>query len=71
VVGWTAEGPRCGAGDPPRPTESRTLPLVIRVLDGSGLPRTVPIKVRVSSPRNEMVLDATFKSGGAIATSAN
>jgi cytochrome c oxidase accessory protein FixG len=52
-------------------TESRTLPLVIRVLDGRGLPRTVPIKVRVSSPRSEMVLDATFKSGGAIATSAN
>jgi cytochrome c oxidase accessory protein FixG len=52
-------------------TESRTLPLVIRVRDGGALPRTVPIKVRVSSPRSEMVLDATFKSGGAIATSAN
>jgi len=49
-------------------TESRTLPLVIRVRDGAGLPRTVPIKVHVASPRSEMVLDATFKSGGAIVT---
>jgi cytochrome c oxidase accessory protein FixG len=52
-------------------TESRTLPLVVRVRDGGGLPRTVPIKVRVTSPRSEMVLDATFKSGGAVAASAN
>ena len=52
-------------------TESATLPLVVRMRDGRGLPRTVPIKVRVRSPRSEMVLDATFKSGGAVATSAN
>jgi hypothetical protein len=49
-------------------TESRTLPLVIRVRPTPALPRTVPIKVRVRSPRSEMLLDATFKSGGSVVT---
>ncbi len=52
-------------------TESRTLPLVVRVRGGPSLPRTVPIRVHVSSPRSEMVLDATFKSGGALVQTAN
>jgi hypothetical protein len=52
-------------------TESRTLPLVIRMRDCTGLSRTVPIKVHVASPRSERVLDATFKSGGALVTTAN
>jgi cytochrome c oxidase accessory protein FixG len=49
-------------------TESATLPLVIRVRPTAALPRTVPIKVRVRSPRSEMLLDATFKSGGSVVT---
>lgn len=53
------------------PTESRTVPLVIRVRNRADLPRTVPIKVRVSSPRSEMVLDATFKTGGSFVNSGS
>ncbi|HEU5040687.1 MAG TPA: cytochrome c oxidase accessory protein CcoG [Gemmatimonadales bacterium] len=49
-------------------TESRTLPLVIRIRPTAALPRTVPIKVRITSPRSEMLLDATFKSGGTVVT---
>ena len=51
-------------------TESRTVPLIIRVRNRADLPRTVPIKVRVASPRSTLVLDATFKTGGAIADAA-
>jgi cytochrome c oxidase accessory protein FixG len=47
-------------------TESRTLPLVVRVPVQRDLPRTVPIKVRVQSPAGEVVLDATFKTEGAV-----
>jgi len=32
-----------------------------------GMPRTIPLRVRVVSPRHRMVLDATFKTGGAFA----
>ena len=52
-------------------TESRTVPLVIRVRQDEAMPRTVPIKVRVRSPSSEMVLDATFKSGGHVVSTAN
>jgi cytochrome c oxidase accessory protein FixG len=51
-------------------TESRTVPLVVRVRNRTDLPRTLPIKVRVSSPRSTVVLDATFKTGGALADAA-
>ncbi len=44
-------------------TESRTFPMVIRVPLREQLARTVPFRVRVSTPRNERVLDATFKTG--------
>jgi cytochrome c oxidase accessory protein FixG len=47
-----------------RSAESRALPLVIRVPAGTVIPRTVPIKVHVSTPNESVTLDATFKSGG-------
>ncbi|MEP6572578.1 MAG: cytochrome c oxidase accessory protein CcoG [Gemmatimonadota bacterium] len=43
-------------------TESRTLPLIIRVPVNEKLPRTVPIQVHVKSATDEIVLDATFKT---------
>jgi cytochrome c oxidase accessory protein FixG len=46
--------------------ETRTLPLVVRVASDSGLPRTIPIRVHVISPRGEIVLPTTFKTGAAL-----
>jgi cytochrome c oxidase accessory protein FixG len=48
-------------------TESAAVPLVVRVPSSPGMPRTIPLRVRVVSPRHRMVLDATFKTGGAFA----
>lgn len=48
-------------------TESATVPLVIRLRSSPGMPRTIPLRVRVTSPRHHMLLDATFKTGGALA----
>jgi len=48
-------------------TESRTVPLVIRVPLRDDLPRTIPIAVRVSSPTQSIRLPATFKTGGHLA----
>jgi cytochrome c oxidase accessory protein FixG len=48
-------------------TESAAVPLVIRVPSAPGMPRTIPLRVRVTSPQHHMLLDATFKTGGAIA----
>jgi cytochrome c oxidase accessory protein FixG len=47
-------------------TETRTLPLIVRVAADSTLARTVPIRVRVTSPRGEIVLETTFKTGAAL-----
>ncbi len=42
--------------------ESRTVPLVVRVPVSDVLPRTVPLRVRVSSPVGELLLPTTFKT---------
>ncbi len=45
-------------------TETRTVPLVIRLPVREDLPRTIPIAVRVASATQEVLLPATFKTGG-------
>ena len=47
-------------------TQTRTLPLVVRVPASSGIGRTTPIQVRVSSRAGEVILATTFKSGAEI-----
>ncbi|HET9727763.1 MAG TPA: 4Fe-4S dicluster domain-containing protein, partial [Gemmatimonadales bacterium] len=49
-------------------TESAAVPLVIRVRSTPRMPRTIPVQVRVASPRYHLSLDATFKTGGAFAS---
>ncbi len=49
-------------------TESRTIPLVIRLKASPDLPRTIPIEVYVSSPRRQVEVNATFKTEGKIGT---
>jgi cytochrome c oxidase accessory protein FixG len=49
-----------------RSTESRTIPLVVRVADPELLARTTPFVLRVSSGEMELALATTFKSGGRI-----
>jgi len=49
-------------------TESRTVPLVIRMKARPDLPRTIPIQVHVASPSRDMALDATFKTEGHLGT---
>jgi cytochrome c oxidase accessory protein FixG len=58
----TAEDIRLGS------TESAVVPLVIRVRSTPGMPRTIPVQVQVASPAYRMRLDATFKTGGALAS---
>jgi polyferredoxin len=48
-------------------TESAALPIVIRVPATPGMPRTLPVRVRVASPAGDLRLDTTFKTGGALA----
>ena len=43
--------------------ESRTAPLIVRVPAHEHVGRTVPIRVYVSSPRGQVEVDATFKTG--------
>ena len=43
-------------------TESRTFPVIIRVPVMEDLPRTVPIRVHISRPGREVVLNTTFKT---------
>lgn len=49
-------------------TESRTIPMVIRMKASPDLPRTIPIEVHVSSPSHEVEIDATFKTEGHLGT---
>jgi cytochrome c oxidase accessory protein FixG len=49
-------------------TESRTVPLVIRVKARPDLPRTIPFQVTVASPTKHVAIDATFKTEGHIGT---
>ena len=47
-------------------TETRTLPLIVRVPQGQVLGRTTPIEVRVVSPDGEITVQTTFKTGATI-----
>ena len=47
-------------------TETRTLPLIVRVPQDLGLGRTTPMQVRVVTPDGEIVVPTTFKTGAAI-----
>jgi cytochrome c oxidase accessory protein FixG len=48
------------------PTQTQTVPLIVRVPGDSAGERTIPIRVRVTSPRGDLVLEATFLTGGAL-----
>lgn len=50
-------------------TESRTVPLVVRVPRGQAARRTIPLRVHVSAPTGERVLETTFKTGGTLGPS--
>jgi polyferredoxin len=45
-------------------TESRTVPLIIRVKASPDLPRTIPFEVHVATPGNDVLIEATFKTEG-------
>jgi cytochrome c oxidase accessory protein FixG len=47
-------------------TETRTMPLIIRVPQDGGLGRTTTIRVRVLSPDGEINLSTTFKTGATV-----
>jgi cytochrome c oxidase accessory protein FixG len=47
-------------------TETRTLPLIVRVPQDQGLGRTTVIEVRVVSPDGEIDIPTTFKTGATI-----
>jgi hypothetical protein len=47
-------------------TESRTVPLIVRVPPTSELGRTTPLAVAVSAGEDEIVLRTTFKTGAEI-----
>jgi polyferredoxin len=49
-----------------RSTESRVVPLIVRVAQQERLARTVPLYVHVQSTGARVVLETTFKSGSAI-----
>lgn len=53
------------------PTESRTLPLVVRIPASEGLARTVPIDVRVTSPDGAVVVPTTFMTGAHVEASSS
>jgi len=48
------------------PEESRTVPMVVRLLNVSSLRRTIPFTVKVVSPTAELLLPMTFKTGAAV-----
>jgi len=49
-------------------TESRTIPLIIRVKASPDLPRTIPFEVHVASPSKDVQIEATFKTEGHLAS---
>jgi hypothetical protein len=51
-------------------TESRTVPLIVRVPASAEVERTTPIEVSVSTGGDRVVLRSTFKSGAAIGSSS-
>jgi hypothetical protein len=44
--------------------ESRIVPLIVRMPPAGTFDRTYPLRVRVSAPAGERVIETTFKSGG-------
>ncbi|HYD51499.1 MAG TPA: hypothetical protein VEA99_02685, partial [Gemmatimonadaceae bacterium] len=48
--------------------ESRMVPLVVRVPLSTALARTIPFHVRVTAPHAQVEVDATFKTGGQLAS---
>jgi cytochrome c oxidase accessory protein FixG len=52
-------------------TETKTLPLIVRIPQGEDLLRTTPMEVRVSSPDGEILVPTTFKSGAAVGAGAS
>ena len=49
-------------------TQTRTVPLVVRMRQEAALRRTLPMDVRVSSPHGELRVPTTFKSSASIGT---
>jgi len=47
-------------------SETKTLPLIVRIPLGDEMQRTMPMEVRVVSPDGELTLSTTFKSGASI-----
>jgi cytochrome c oxidase accessory protein FixG len=47
-------------------SETRTLPLIVRVSQNQAMGRTTPIEVRVVSPDGEIGIQTTFKTGAAV-----
>jgi len=47
-------------------TETRTLPLIVRVPQDQGVGRTTKLEVFVVSPDGEMVIPTTFKTGASV-----
>jgi cytochrome c oxidase accessory protein FixG len=47
-------------------TETRTLPLIVRVPQDQGLGRTTPLQVRVVTPEGEIIVPTTFKTGATV-----
>lgn len=52
-------------------TETRTLPLVVRVPQGSELRRSIPLRVRIQGPEGELVVPTTFMTGASSRESAS
>lgn len=48
-------------------SETRTVPLVVRLPSTSSMARTIPIQVKVATPGAEQLLETTFKTGGELA----
>jgi cytochrome c oxidase accessory protein FixG len=49
-------------------TESRTVPLVVRLPSWPAMARTIPLRVKIATPGAEQLLETTFKTGGDLAT---
>jgi cytochrome c oxidase accessory protein FixG len=48
------------------PNETVTLPLIVRLPQDADRPRTLSMDVRIVTPDGELLVPATFKSGGAV-----
>jgi hypothetical protein len=48
------------------PEDSRTIPLIVRMRAPAAGARAIPFTVRVASPTSDLLLPATFATGGAL-----